>query len=574
MRLHRTVNPKSRLRRSAASTLRVGVAASFAAAGVSGCSVLYDLSTEQCKSTADCVALGGVFETFECRENLCQEPIFNGCRTNAECIDTKGDGVLPYACIDTECVRLDTTECPTILPVTGDLGMANLRSDADGREPLILAGTSVTGQNAFDDVGFRNYDLALTELSNKVGGINLGQRPIVMLACNASVESDAELDRIMTHVVDELKIPGMVTAFLADDLQKAWLNKGKAAETFFMSTQEADATLAALPDKGLMWHVGPAADVIARPYAPLLTRTLAHLAVTGPVKVATVVASDVRFLVTTVEAIEASPAQHGLSFNDTDVSTNQGNGYYKRFSVAYNESAANSSAVVQDLIAFRPHVIISAGGPEFYKNIITGVERDWGSTDTQPKPFYILSAFNYNRADQSSPVITANPTVRTRMLGVNAAAAEDDSNYKDYTSAWDGAYPDMAGVRGYENYYDAAYYLMYAAAAASRTSDISSGADLGTGMQSLLSGDVKNVGSRGMVSALQAIAVGDIQLNGTLGPPDFDSLGVRQTPGDVYCINSAKEFVPDVLRYSQSNPADATTATLTGTVPTTCLDNF
>src|SRR5437868_2475238 len=90
MRLHRTVTPKSRLRRSAASILSVGAGLLLAAGGVSGCSVLYDLSTEQCKSTADCVALGGAFATLECRDDLCQEPL--GCQSNAECMDQNGDG--------------------------------------------------------------------------------------------------------------------------------------------------------------------------------------------------------------------------------------------------------------------------------------------------------------------------------------------------------------------------------------------------------------------------------------------------------------------------------------------------
>jgi hypothetical protein len=576
MRPHRTVTPKSRLWRSAASTLRVGVGALFAAGGVSGCSVLYDLSTEQCKTTADCVALGGAFETLECRENLCQEPLFTGCHTNAECIDTEGEGSIPYACIektgpnDKECVPLQTTECPLLLPQTNDLGMENLRSDEDGKEPLILAGTAEILQNPFDGKGFRNYDLALAELSGAMGGLKFGDRPLVMIGCKANVASSDELDALMSHVVGDLKVPGMVTAFSAEDLQNAWSNKGKDAKTFFMSTQDSDPALAILPDDGLMWHVGPGADVIAWAYAPLLTRTLAHLAVTGDVRVATVAANDARFLATTAGTIEGPIAAHGLQFNGKSVAENRDDGNYRTFTVSIGEPA--STAVAQALVDFRPHVIISADGPEFYTNIMAGVERLWGPTDTQAKPFYILSAYNYNDSRLANVLLT-NSTARTRIAGVNVAAAVDKTNYNAYTGAWDAAFSDMVGVRDYENYYDAAYYLMFAAAAAARNSDVSTGSTMGDGMKALLSGPAENVGRLNISPAMQFLANGNITLNGTMGPPDFDPLnGTRRTPGSVFCVNSGPTFAPDVLRYSQPDENDAASATLSGTFP--CIPDF
>jgi hypothetical protein len=574
MRLHRTVTPKSRLWRSAASILSVGAGALFAASGVSGCSVLYDLSTEQCATTADCVALGGAFETLECRENLCQEPIFKGCHTNAECIDTEGEGSRPYACIDTACVPLQTAECPLLLPQTNDLGMANLRSDEDGKEPLILAGTAEILQNPFDGKGFRNYDLALAELTGAVGGLKFGDRPVVMIGCKANIASTDELDALMTHVVEDLKVPGIVTAFSAEDLQNAWSGQNEDTKTFFMSTQDSDPTLAVLPDEGLMWHVGPGADVIAWAYAPLLTRTLRHLAITGDVRVATVAATDARFLATTQGTIEGPPAQHGLRFNDSSVTDNAAAGNYRSFTVSIGEGA--STAVAQQLVDFRPHVIISAAGPEFYTNIIANVERLWGPTDSQAKPFYLLSAYNYNDSRLGNVLLT-NSTLRTRIAGVNVAAAVDKTDYNAYTGAWDAAFSDMVGVRDYENYYDAAYYLMFAAAAAARNSVVSSGVDMGTGMKALLSGPAQDVGRLKIPAAMQSLANGNITLNGTMGPPDFDPLnGTRRTPGSVFCINpgpNGATFVPDVLRYVPStNADDATDASLSGDFP--CFTGF
>jgi hypothetical protein len=579
MRLHRTVTPKSRLWRSAASILSVGAGALFAASGVSGCSVLYDLSTEQCKTTADCVALGGDFEALECRESICQEPILTGCQTNAECMDTRGDGLEPWACIKEggatrgNCVGLRTPECPLVLPEgsTGELWRENLRTEG----AVILAGTGVLSPNA--DNRIKNYELALTELTNKVGGIAAnGMRPLVMMGCKANVASPEELDTMMTHIVDEMKAPGILSTLLAPDLQRAWNDHGSAARTFFMSPLDADPTLVNILDQGLIFHVSPSADVIAWPYAPLLNRVIRHLQITGPVRVATVVATDERFLNTTKSLIEGDPAKHGLKFNDLSVSENASADPKNYITVTTSLNEAASTAAVQQLLDFKPHVIISAAGKEFDTNIIPGVERGWDAVSGgQAKPFYILSAYNYNEAKLADTLLT-NASARTRLVGVNGAGAANPQNYTDYLRRWDATFPDDTDVRGYENFYDAAYYLMYSAAAASRNTSVSTGEDLGDGMRRLLRGPSSfNVGDVDMPAAMAALQSTSIELIGTLGPPDFDeTTGVRQTPGSVWCVNGTRAFVADALRYSQPDPADPTTATLTGTFPPACFGDF
>src|SRR5690606_14716650 len=183
MRRYRTHAPGRRPKRRVASFLVGGVATALSVGWVSGCSVLYDLSTEQCSSDADCVALGGVFESLVCINNLCQEPIVTGCQSNAQCMDEEGNGIEPYACIDRECVRLTTAECPTMLPQTGELWRENLRSD----NPVILAGTGIIDGTTFIDPILLNYDLALTELTQKMTTLPSGRR-VVMIGCKALFE--------------------------------------------------------------------------------------------------------------------------------------------------------------------------------------------------------------------------------------------------------------------------------------------------------------------------------------------------------------------------------------------------
>jgi hypothetical protein len=564
MRQHRTVAPPCRPRRRVAAILATGVASALAGGALSGCSLIYDLSTQQCTSNSDCDAMGGVFAGLECVNNLCQLPVVTGCQSNAECIDEQGNGFLPYTCIQRTCQALLSPECPTILPQE-EVALENLRED---NNTLILAGTGVIDDTAVLDVRLMNYDLALTELETFVGGLGAGGRQVVMLGCKATYDSPDELDRMMTHLVDDLRVPGIISAMEADDLQRAWLEKGDAANMFFMSPLESDPTLATLMDRGLMWHMGPGADIVARAYAPLLTRVLQHLGVTSGVKVASVLTSGSRFLSNAMLTIESPPGQYGLSFNGLSVADNRSGGNYLGLSISANanESAA---AQVQEIVAFQPTVIISASETRFVGDVIPAIEAAWPSGVT--KPFYLLSPLNYNDSGLAE-LVSDDGTLARRMLGINWASAPDTAIYDAYVGRWQFAYPEARDRLGYENFYDAAYYLLYAAAAAGQ--NLQSGANIAQGMNRLLSGPAYTVGPDRMGQAMGILSVpsATIQLNGTLGPPTFNLDGTRDSPGSIWCIDTNEAFHADVLRYVPA--ADPTAATLTGTVPSGCISSF
>jgi hypothetical protein len=531
---------------------------------MSGCSLAYDLSTQQCSSDADCDAMGGVFTGLECVNNLCQLPAVTGCQSNAECIDEEGNGFLPYTCIQRACQPLLSPECPTILP-QDEIALENLRDD---NNTLILAGTGVIDDTSVLDARLMNYDLALNELETFVGGLGAGGRQVVMIGCKAVYDSPDELDRLMTHLVDELRVPGMIAAMEADDLQRAWLEKGDAGNMFFMSPLESDPTLATLMDRGLMWHMGPGADIVARAYAPLLTRVLQHLGVTTNAKVATVLTTNNRFLSNTMLTIESPPAQYGLSFNGKPVAQNRSDGNYLGLSISANRDE-NAAAQVQEIVAFQPTVIISASATRFVDDVIPAIEAAWPSGVT--KPFYLLSPLNYN--DSALAELVSNDSMLARrMLGINWAAAADTTAYDAYVGRWQFAYPESRDLLGFENFYDAAYYLLYAAAAAGQ--NLQSGANIAQGMNRLLSGPAYTVGPDRMGQAMGILSVpsATIQLNGTLGPPTFNLDGTRDSPGSVWCIDSSQTFHADVLRYAAGS--DPTTATLTGTVPSACISTF
>jgi hypothetical protein len=163
------------------------------------------------------------------------------------------------------------------------------------------------------------------------------------------------------------------------------------------------------------------------------------------------------------------------------------------------------------------------------------------------------------------------------MVGVNGASAPDRTLYNDYTAAWDAAYSDRIGVRDYENFYDAAYYLIYSAAAGVAGGWEGKGTDLRRGMRRLLEGPQHNVGivNNNMGLAMQALARGSITLNGTLGPPDFDeTTGARQGAGSIWCMESPTSTKADVLRYKADVSGDPKLATFEGNFPITCIPDF
>ncbi len=545
---------------------------------VSGCSVLYELETKQCSVDADCSALGGVFGGLACIENLCQEPPVTGCTSNAQCIDEQGSSFDPWACVEQEtaegsvrrsreCVKLTTTECPTMLPLgDGELYLEILRTE----NPLILGSSGIIGGTTLLDQRMRNYNLALTELDNQNGGLPSGRR-VVMIGCSAILEDESAFDREIEHLTNSVKVPGIVSAYLAEDLQRAFNDYGKASQTFFMSALESDATLAALQDDGLIWHIGPGVDVMARAYAPLFARTLAHLGVaeSTDVKVATVVTDNIRFLSNMVPTIESSPQEYGLSFNAKTVADNRRDGTYLAVGISSN-SEVDISTELDAILALLPNVIISAADQQFVRRIMPTIESEWPASGP-PKPFYLLSPFNYNDPALQA-MLQSNSSLQSRLAGVNGAAAVDTDVYDDYVGRYERVYNSGSTDLGYENFYDAAYYLLYAAAAAGQNLD--GGQSLRVGMNRLLSGPSFDVGPTRMADAMSTLvpASATIQLNGTLGPPDWNTLnGTRRSYGSVWCIDSTRTYRSDVLRY-EPNDATPTEASLTGDFP--CIPDF
>jgi hypothetical protein len=317
-----------------------------------------------------------------------------------------------------------------------------------------------------------------------------------------------------------------------------------------MSPFEADPALLALDDDDLLWHILPGGDSVALPYGPLLDRTVAHLRAEGslgadePVRVALVTADDVRLLATMSSAL----VDDVLRVNGRPVLENSPD-TFRAVTIQAPELATvppDYTDAIELLREFAPHVIVSAATDGFIDTIVPALETPAPETE----PFYLLSPWNI-QVDPLTRLLVKYPELYRRIAGVNFAAAEDRTIYDAYQARFDAAFPVLAGTRDHENYYDAAYYLIYAAAAAGRVTPLT-GPNLASGMQRLLSGRYSfSVGPDDLVPAFVALEEpgSSIVLNGAMGPPDFDPrTGARVEPGTVWCVTEGRKLHMDVLR--------------------------
>jgi hypothetical protein len=471
------------------------------------------------------------------------------CRTHNDCLERSGE-VLPDVCIKERCVPLLTDSCPVPLPQSRSKLLKALRST--GPQALIVGAFTPLDPTLFDIVAM-DFDLALTELANTTGGLPAaggGTRPVIAVACFNEYSSPEDFDAAAAHLIEELRVPAILPALTTADLQHLFEQSARSAHVFLLSPTSVEESLVDYPDDGLIWSIlGPATDV-APVYEPLLTRSIEHLVDQGtldenePARVALVRTDDVRETNVLASAIAK---QLGIGADDPPATFET----FSITSVTADDPEPDYSDVILELGAFRPHIIIGVAGVEFATRIIPALE----AASDEP-PFYLLSPFQYNRA-QTSKVVVDHPGLEERIAGVNFSATEDPSVRIAYEARFDSTFPKSGwkGVGGHENLYDAMYYLLYAAAAAGKASPVS-GPDLVEGMRHLLAGrDTFDVGPDDLQAGFAALAASgsSITLNGAMGPPSFDpGTGIRHMPGSVWCIDKEGTFHADVLRLEGS----------------------
>ncbi|HTQ44911.1 MAG TPA: hypothetical protein VMI75_19260, partial [Polyangiaceae bacterium] len=194
---------------------------------------------------------------------------------------------------------------------------------------------------------------------------------------------------------------------------------------------------------------------------------------------------------------------------------------------------------------------------------------EFGNTDSTYLPFYLVGPYNVGDNVLLTTVQQSIVSNNKRIAGV--AIASVDPVYapilQAYRSRFDGAYSSAPpGSDQEENYYDAMYFAIYSLLYAGQ---LPTGPHAATGMQHLI--DLTSMrpysvgpGDQGAIYGILGLR-STLQLNGTLGAPNFDSVtGARHGAGDIYCFQHADAgtgyvFDYDVMRLVNadgSSPAD------------------
>jgi hypothetical protein len=520
------------------------------------CSVLYDLSAEQCQTDGDCAR----FENRVCEAGVCvpdetgeagsgptgQGGESNGgagpaapeCEDNAQCIDEHFGQ--PYLCLKGECVPLATEECPVVV------GVDNLRS----QEPIVFGAYALAPDAVSRSVATRNIELVVNEFTSKVTGLR-GEptRTLAFVVCNSYYPdvTPGTIDAFvpsLDHLVGKLEVPGILSALSARDLQAVFDQRLAEAGTFVISPYEQDGELASLPDDGRLWHLLGATTDLAPAFVALLQRTetflrrdesFLNLSAEGKLRVALVTANiapelDIRDALLEAPELEAFEVESFLVE-----------------SALLTEDPDLSSAL--DLVLdFAPNIIVTLAGSEFIEQGFPIFESGttWGDrTSGQQRPFYLLGSTMALETWATYMTQASDLNWKAffdRLAGVAYASAEDPSLLNAYENRLKAANLDVSDpslLFGSENVYDAAYLLINATAAAGDLPKLT-GRDLALGMRRLIGGTPYDVGPASISKVLTALDNGDdIALNLTMGPPNWNAArGTRAGTGSVYCLNN------------------------------------
>lgn len=526
-----------------------------------GCSLLYDLESGQCTTDADCANKGPLFADTECVASLCVSPTATGgsgggggmgdagsdgadCVEHMDCVNEYfGER---YICRAGSCVPLTlSTECPVVL------GLGKDNENLKKPDPIIVGAYSRVNPTAPRvSAPTLNYELAINEV-NETGGLSGGsggtRRPFIAVVCSGT--DSPNLEASLGHLIDDLGVPAIISSLYTKDLLEAFETKGLPNNVFFLSPLEADSRLSNLEDNGLLWHMLTSALDLAPAYLPLLARaeelvaTQLGLEEGEEIRVA-LVESRTPFLKDIAEYLVREGQFNGKSFTDNDADGNLRrviiDSAIEEPSPETSEAFAAALAAVQ---SFEPHIVLAAASSEFV-HFMNGLEA--GRPPEAPEPLYLASPFLFG----ISGFATGAPPDRT--LGVNFAGATDTSLYDEYLLRLKATYntPGLV-LDGSENFYDAAYFLMYSIAAAGNPPRLT-GREVALGMTRLLDGQLEfRVGENvaGAIDTLEKTSL-SISLHGTMGPPDFHtSTGVRRGLPSIYCIDDGS-FVQDAMTYN------------------------
>lgn len=480
----------------------------------------------------------------------------NECETNADCVRPAAGAAYRCRPSDHTCVPLYSDECPLVYgpsehPRAIYFGaFATLNPVAPQKHTILWA-----------------HELARQELSgDNLGGLPGpdGSRPLVMIACN---NDEGMAEPALEHLIEQVEVPAVIATLKPGDLRRGF-EAHRARDVFYLSPVAVTKTLIKADDADLIWNLLGEPSDLAPAYAELTRLSESYLrkspavADGAPLRAA---------LITTKDAFDselANSVRQVLEVNGVDLATNLEDDNYRDYTL---DSVEELEEVSREVIAFRPHLIISAASElvTMPGGLLQQIEMSWGDIsipgDTMQRPFYLLSPYNAGDLGNVEKLINGfidsgfETDPQQRFVGLSIANAENLTLQNGYANRLRSDFPDA--YTDSANYYDAVYFLAYAMFASSDRGALT-GPGIANGMRRLLSGEQRfDVGPLPINDVLDALETENstIELGSTLGPPGFEpDTGVRSVDGAVFCFKKEGATATrriDVLRYDRASGA-------------------
>lgn len=516
----------------------------FAASCIEACSFIVDTKAEQCESSADCNALGGAFVGAVCsKDKVC----LASCTTNRACMDAIGGPAICHR--DTsKCAPLLSQDCKTIFS----------EPNAVEKDNAVVLGILLpqTGENAASmkprvnavELARRHIHKANSGLPGVSGGAS---RPLVLLSCT---DADDPL-RAARHLAEVVRVPAIIgpafSGVTTNVAKEVTIPRG----VLIISPSATSPTLTDLVDNGLVWRTAPSDVLQATAMIQLVekhieedVRTNLMLPMSAQIRLAVVHKGDA------YGTGLGGALFKGLRYNGGKTPSANADNYLQ---IDYGDPtkgdvSANYIKAVDQLVAFKPHVIITVGTTEAVTEVFAKVEEKW--TDPS-RPRHIVA--DGLQVPELIEKIGTNDQLRRRVYGTIGAAT--GVNYDSFVNEYKLAFGTDTQADSYAaGAYDATLLVSYAIAAAGNKPLKGSLVNEGLKKTAVTGAMAIQSGYDDINKAFGAMPGAGIDYNGASGPLNFDVI-TGEAPADIqiWCVRAASgkasAFVPSGLNFSASS---------------------
>lgn len=303
------------------------------------------------------------------------------CAANTDCM--KAHAGAPWICRKEEgrCVALESPDCK-ILSEPGDVESdrtiwVGAMFPTSGRKAL-------SGGNAV-----RAVDLARRDFVQMTHGIpSLGDalpRPIAIVACDDATNKQA----VAHHLVDDVGAPAIVGFANSEEVIDLATSIFIPKKVLAIATMNASAQITAIPQPAgeprMVWRSTTSSGGVALPIAAILSKFLEpklraarSFAAGSPIRVALLRHSD------GYGQSLAGALFEQARFNQKSLLEN-GSNFHE---LVVTDTPGSQSSIVDDLLKFRPHVLICVSPSRDAKGILEPLEARWPTRD--PRPYAIF----------------------------------------------------------------------------------------------------------------------------------------------------------------------------------------